>query len=121
MIPEGQLTAGDVALHLLSLSRELTSMTEALNAADVESVEVAEDAKLAEAKAFVLAEGSVDFRKATATINTHDIRLAARVAEANVRALQRTIRTLERRIDVGRTHGATVRAEVAMSNHQPTN
>ena len=86
-----------------------------LNTADVEATELAEDAKLAEAKAFVAAEGSVDMRKNKAIIETHDIRLAARVAEALVRGHQRTVRTLQSRIDVGRSHGATVRAETQMA------
>lgn len=115
MIPQGQLTAADVAHHLLELSRELLRLTDALNAKDVEATGMAEDAKVAEAKAFLVAEGPVDQRKAQAVVDTHDVRLAARLAEAETRALQRTVRTLERRIDVGRSHGATVRAEIALS------
>lgn len=115
MIPDGQMSASEVAQHLLALSRDLLRFTDELNAKDLESVELAEDAKVAEAKAFIRAEGPVDLRKATAVVETHAERLAARLAESEVRALQRSVRTLERRIDVGRSHGATVRAEVAMS------
>lgn len=115
MIPSGQMSASEVAQHLLALSRDLLRFTDELNAKDIESVELAEDAKVSEAKAFIRAEGPVDQRKALAVVETHSERLAARVAEAEVRALQRSVRTLERRIDVGRSHGATVRAEVAMS------
>lgn len=114
-IEPGQMDANSVAMHLLELSRELAAMTGRLNDLDVKATGLAEDAKLAEAKAFVAAEGSVDFRKSTAVIGTHTIRLKARLAEAEVRGMQRTLRTLERRIDVGRTHGATVRAEIAMA------
>lgn len=118
MIPSGQMTAVDVAQHLLGLSRELLRITDELNAKDLEATELAEDAKVAEARAFLTAEGPVDQRKAQSVVDTHDSRLAARLAEAETRALQRTVRTLERRIDVGRTHGATVRAEVALTGAQ---
>jgi predicted deacylase len=115
MPEQGQLTATSVAQHLLALSRQLDEVTTELNAKDIEATELAEEAKLEEAKAFVKAEGSVDFRKATATINTHQVRLDAKVAEATVRGLIRTVRTLQSRIDVGRSHGATVRAETQLA------
>ncbi|MDG3012174.1 hypothetical protein G4X40_18700 [Rhodococcus sp. D2-41] len=115
MIEPGQLDANGVARHLLALSRELEKVTQQLNEEDIRATELAEDAKLAEAKAFVRVSGSVDFRKSQAVIETHDIRLAARVSEATVRGLQRTVRTLQSRIDVGRSHGATVRAEVQLA------
>ncbi len=115
MIEPGQLNASQVAHHLLELSRELDVITKTLNAADVEAAKLAEDAKLAESKAFVTADGPMDMRKHSAIIDTHDIRLKARVAEAMVRGHQRTVRTLQSRIDVGRSHGATVRAETQMA------
>ncbi|MFC9768917.1 hypothetical protein [Rhodococcus jostii] len=117
-MPEpGQLTATSVAQHLLTLSRQLDEVTTALNAKDLEATELAEEAKVAEAKAFVRAEGSVDLRKNLAIIDTHQVRLAAKVAEATVRGLIRTVRTLQSRIDVGRSHGATVRAETQLAGH----
>lgn len=115
MIEPGQLTASKVASHLLDLSRQLDEITRILNAKDIAATELAEKAKLEEAKAFVAAEGSVDFRKNTAIIATHGVRLEARVAEAEVRGLIRTVRTLQSRIDVGRSHGATVRAETQLA------
>lgn len=114
MIEQGQLNASQVAHHLLELSRELDTITKTLNAADIEAAELAEDAKLAESKAFVTAEGSMDMRKHRAIIETHEIRLKARVAEAMVRGHQRTVRTLQSRIDVGRSHGAALRSELSL-------
>lgn len=115
-----QLNASQVAKHLLELSRQLDQVTKQLNSKDVEASELAEDAKLEEAKAFVRQEsGSVDSKKSHAIIETHAVRLAARVAEAEVRGLVRTVRTLQSRIDVGRSHGATVRAETQLAGYQP--
>ncbi|MBF6254451.1 hypothetical protein IU414_06385 [Nocardia farcinica] len=104
----------EVVVHLTELSRQLADATTQINEADIAAVNAREAAKLAEAKAFLAAEGSVDARKSQAVVQTHDLRLAAEVAEATVRGLQRTIRTLQTRIDVGRTFGATLRSEMAL-------
>lgn len=107
----------DVVIQLAALSRELDERTRDLNEADVAAVNAREAAKLAEAKAFLAADGSVEARKSKAVIQTHEIRLAAEVAEAGVRGLQRTIRTLQTRIEVGRTYGATLRSEMALAGY----
>ncbi|ASN72020.1 hypothetical protein 7S2_27 [uncultured Caudovirales phage] len=109
--------ANEVALNLAKLSRELEEVKEALNSADMEAVNLREDAKLAEAKAFLSAEGAMDFRKQTAIVKTHVERLAAEVAEAKVRGLTRSMRTLQSRIDVGRSIGAGVRAEASLAGY----
>ena len=107
----------EVVLHLAELSRQLDETTKQLNQADVDAVNARETAKLAEAKAFLAAEGPVDHRKAKAVEQTHEERLAAEVAEAMVRGLQRTSRTLQTRIDVGRTFSATVRSEISLAGY----
>lgn len=105
----------EVVLHLTELSRQLADATEQINEADIAAVNARETAKLAEAKAFLAAEGSVEARKSKAVVQTHEARLAAEVADAGVRGLQRTIRTLQTRIDVGRTFGATLRSEMNLA------
>ncbi|WP_305781534.1 hypothetical protein, partial [Nocardia nova] len=105
----------EVVKQLGKLSKQLDEATQQLNDADVAAVNAKETAKLAEAKAFLAAEGSVDARKNQAIVETHEVRLAAEVADAQVRGLMRTIRTLQSRIDVGRTYGATLRSEIALS------
>lgn len=105
----------EVVKQLSKLARQLDETTQQLNTADIDAVNARETAKLAEAKAFLAAQGSVDARKSQAVIETHEVRLAAEVADAGVRGLQRTIRTLQTRIDVGRTYGATLRSEIALS------
>lgn len=105
----------EVVVQLAKLARQLDETTQQLNEADVAAVNAREKAKLAEAKAFLAAEGSVEARKNKAIIETHKLRLEAEVAEAGVRGLQRTIRTLQTRIDVGRTYGATLRSEMNLA------
>lgn len=107
--------SNEVVKQLGALSRRLDETTQQLNDADVAAVNAKEAAKLAEAKAFLAAEGSVDARKSQAVVATHEVRLAAEVADATVRGLMRTVRTLQSRIDVGRTYGATLRSEIALS------
>lgn len=105
----------EVVLQLSELSRQLDKTTQELNEADIAAVRAAEEAKLAEAKAFLAAEGPIEARKRIAIEKTHAVRLAAEVAEAEVRGLQRTVRTLQTRIDVGRTYGATIRSEITLA------
>ena len=108
----------EVGLQLAQLGRKLDRVKSELNQADIESVNAREDCKLAEARALLSAEGrSVDERKAQATIATHDQRLAAETADAVVRGLTRSMRTLQSRIDVGRTLGAGIRAETALGGY----
>ena len=107
--------ANDVARTLGELSKQLDEVTQQLNAADTDSVNKQEDAKLAEAQAFLTATGSMDIRKRTAIVETHEVRLAAETADCIVRGLQRSVRTLQSRIDVGRSLGAAVRAETQLA------
>lgn len=109
--------ANEVALNLAKLSRQLDEVKEALNSADMDAVIKREDAKLAESKAFLRAEGAMDFRKHTAIMQTHEERLAAETADAIVRGLTRSMRTLQSRIDVGRSIGAGVRAEASIAGY----
>lgn len=109
--------AMQVSAALGKLSTQLDELTTQLTAADV----IAVDAEEAHDKAFDLAYVSymeADTRlayhsiaKAKARVDTADLRLTWRVAEREVRRLDRRCKTLDRRIDVGRTVAATVRSE----------
>lgn len=107
----------EVVLQLAELSRQLGDATQELNEADVAAVNAREAAKLAEAKAFLSAQGSVDARRSHALIDTADLRLQAGVADALVRGLQQTLKTLHTRIDVGRTYAATIRSEISLAGY----
>lgn len=111
----GPLTSTDVATQLAKLSRQLDELVHAIGAAEVDAVNAREDHTLAHAKAFLRAEGPMDVRKQLAIESTHDERLAAELAEATVRGLRRQIESTRIRIDVGRSVGAALRAEVGLA------
>lgn len=69
-------------------------------------------ADLAESTAFLAADGAMELRKHHARVAASDDEAAALAAEAKVRSLKAKIRALETDIDVHRTFGATVRAEL---------
>lgn len=107
-------TPTEVALNLARLARDLDQTVKALEAADRDATEKRAAFDLAFSRAFIGEQGSVDARKHLAVIATHQQRLAADVADAVVRHLRRSIDATKVRIDVGRSYGAAVRAEIAL-------
>jgi hypothetical protein len=91
-----------------------------LETADRDWVEKNAAADLAFSRAYMGATGSIEARKHTAVIETHQQRLAAEVAEAVVRHLRRQLDALKVRVDVGRSYGAAVRAEIALGGQDGT-
>lgn len=111
-------TTNEVGLALAKLGRDLDSCKDRLNDADMEATIAQEARKVEEAKALVAAEGRTgEERKAQATIATHEIRLDAEVKDAIVRGLVREMKTLQSRIDVGRTLGAGIRKETELGGY----
>lgn len=84
----------------------------AYSTAETEAASLRADADLAESTAFIAAEGAMELRKHEARVQAADSERAALGAEAKVRSLKAKIRALETDIDVHRTFGATVRAEL---------
>lgn len=109
---ELDVTPNAVAANLAHLARELAALTDGLGDLDQRSVHAREDFVLAQAKAFLRAEGPVEVRKAQAAVDTHSERLSAETADALVRQRRAQIAALKVRIDVGRSVGAVVRAEI---------
>lgn len=107
-------TATEVALALSKLARELDQTVKALASADREATEKRAAYVLAFSRAFIAATGAVEQRKHLAVIEVHRQRLEADVAEVVVRHLREEISALKVRIDVGRSYGAAVRAEIAL-------
>jgi hypothetical protein len=98
------------------LSARLEELTNELADADEKATHLAEDYQLAFDKAFLLAGSgrtkvTEAVRNAEARIATYALRLEMEVAKLHVRSLKAAHRTLDRRIDVGRTQAATVRSE----------
>lgn len=111
----GPLTANDVALQLARLSRQLDDLVRQVGEAERRAVNAREDYTLALSQAFLKAEGPMDVRKHSSIESTHVQRLAAELAEAEVRGLRRQIDSVRIRIDVGRSVGAAVRSEMSLA------
>lgn len=105
-------TPVDVVRHLTNLTGELASHVTSLRAAEKDAAVKRHAADLAESRAFLAADGAMELRKHTARVQSERQEGEALVAEALVRVLRAEIRSIETRIDVGRTYGATVRAEL---------
>lgn len=112
MNPGDHLTPLQVVKHLGELTTALDRTVAALKVAERDAAEKRHGADMVEARAFLAAEGSVEFRKNTAKVAADRAEADALVAEALVRVLRQEIRAIDTRIDVGRTYGATVRAEL---------
>lgn len=108
------LNSSEIAAELAKRARELDRLVADIDAAERTAVHRREDYTLAYAQAFLCAEGAMDVRRYQATQNTHEARLAAELAEQQVRGMRRQIESVRARIDVGRSLGAAVRAEVSL-------
>lgn len=111
-ITDGLLTPNEVVRHLSELGRKLDTTVEMLKEADVDAVQKRLAANLAESRAFVNAEGSMDMRKHLARIAAARQENEAVVAEALVRHLRKQIDAIHTRIDIGRSVGTALRAEL---------
>lgn len=105
-------TANDVVRQLSTLTARLYTLVGQYADAEREAVELRQAADVVEAKAFLRAEGAVETRKRQALIDADDAESKARVAEALVRTLRAKIRATETDIDVHRSFGASIRAEL---------
>lgn len=103
-----------VAQHLGDLALELDRLVKAIGEEDQIATVQREQYLRAYAKVWRDTTGSVEFRKQTAMSFTAEERMAAEMADCTVRDLRRKIDALRVRIDVGRSYGAAVRAEVEL-------
>jgi hypothetical protein len=106
-------TANEVVRNLADLTRDLRERTSAYRVAELAAAMKRHAADMAEARAFLEASGAMELRKYTARVAADRQEGDALVAESLVRVLKAELRSIETRIDVGRTYGATVRAELA--------
>lgn len=105
-------TPAEVVKTLTRLTGELQRTVTAFRAAERDAAEKRHAADMAESRAFLAADGAMDLRKHTARVVADKQENEALVAESLVRVLRAEIRSIETRIEVGRTYGATVRAEL---------
>ena len=106
------LTPEDVVRQLSALGIELDMAVSQLKDAEVEAVTKRHKADMVESRAFLAAEGAMELRKHTSRVAADEIEGEALVAEAVVRHLRTHIRALDSRIEIGRSYGAAVRAEL---------
>lgn len=107
-------TATEVALQLAKLGRELDQLVRQLEMADRDATEKKAAYDLAFSRAFIAETGSVEQRRHLAVVETHRLRLEADVADALVRHLRRSVDAVKVRIDVGRSLGTAIRAEIEL-------
>lgn len=105
-------TPVEVVQRLSQLVGDLKDLVEQLARFEMDAVVQRHAADIAEAKAYLSGSGSVDARRKHALLATQQQQLEADTAEALLRVCKARIRALETEIDVGRTYGATVRAEL---------
>lgn len=101
--------------RLAQLSRELDAAQAELARAQEVAVRNRHAANVAEAKAFLVAEGSVDARRKIALVETADLLLTAELAEAKVRSQQQNFQKLRSQAEIGRTLIASSRAEMQLA------
>lgn len=105
-------TANEVVQHLAALTRDLQRLTDEYSQAETELTDLRCDADELEAVAYMQAGGTIPEKERAALLVAKDAERKAAKVESHIRRLKRQMATVERRIDVGRTYGATVRAEL---------
>jgi len=103
----------DIVLRLSELSKLLDAATVEVAELDEAAVTRKQAFEVAQARAFLAAEGPMDARKAQATLAAADYSLAYELAAAKHRACRERIRTLGVQIEVGRTLSAATRSQFA--------
>jgi hypothetical protein len=93
----------------------LQAATIELAVADEDAVRTKQRYEVAFAKAFLSSEGSAEARKQSAVLAVENPRLDMEIAAAKLRAVRARIDTLKVQIDVGRSFGAALRAEIALT------
>lgn len=100
------------ALLLGQRLREMQDVSHQLRLAEEEAVAAEHKANIAEWKAFMEGQGAVEARKIAARLGTESLRFEAEMAEQKVVFLRREFRIADKRVDVGRTFSADLRAEL---------
>lgn len=108
-------TATDVAQNLAAIARQLDAAVSDLRRLDEESVRARSRFEVAFAGAFLSAAGAMDVKKQQAILDTADRKLDAEIADQRVRSQRALIDSLKVRIDVGRSYGAALKAEISLA------
>jgi hypothetical protein len=110
------ITANSAVVEMARLSRQLDEAGYRLKDAEKKAVQAEHAYRVAKAKALLsVKDGTVPEREATALLEVDSVRLAAKLAEAELRILRSEIRILENRIDVGRSVVGVLRMEASLA------
>jgi len=110
------ITANSAVVEMARLSRQLDEAGYRLKDAEKKAVQAEHAYRVAKAKALLsVKDGTVPEREATALLEVDSVRLAAKLAEAELRILRSEIRILENRIDVGRSVVGVLRMEANLA------
>ena len=110
------VTPTTAVLELAKLSRLLDDAGYRLKEAERKAVNTEHAYRVAKAKALLaVQDGTVPEREAQALLRVDAERLAAKLAEAELRILRSDIRILEARLDVGRSVVGVLRAEAQVA------
>jgi len=101
----------DIVLRLSELSKLLDAATVEVAELDEAAVTRKQAFEVAQARAFLAAEGPMDARKAQATLAAAEYALAYELAAAKHRACRERINTLRSQLSIGQTLSAAVRAQ----------
>jgi hypothetical protein len=106
-----ELTPAAVVRTLSQISKEIDELTDELAVLDEATVVKRQEYKVAYARAFLEADGSMDIRRYTAETATADVLLEYELAEQKHRAAVAQLKALRDRLEVGRSLGAIMRLE----------
>ena len=111
-----EITPNSAVMEMARLSRQLDELGHRLKAAEREAVKTEHRYRVEKAKALLRCQdGTVPEREAQSLLETEQVRLAAKLAEAELNILKREIRVAEIRIDVGRSVVGVLRMEASLA------
>jgi hypothetical protein len=109
-----------VAARLLRLGALLDDAAAELERRDDAAVRAKQRREVAFARCFLNAAGSIEARKQISILDVADLALEQEIGEALVRSGRERVRTLRDQLEIARSVGAAVRAEMAATGWSVT-
>lgn len=106
------LNPADAARVLWEIDQEMTEHTRELVALRLDLAPLARAAKLAHARAFLSAEGSIEAKKQIAAIAADEAKFALDVHEQKIEAKRDLLKTLQQRSEIGRAINSNLKEEM---------
>ena len=111
-----EITPNSAVMEMARLSRQLDELGHRLKAAEREAVTTEHKYRVEKAKALLRCQdGTVPEREAQSLLETEQVRLAAKLAAAELSILRREISIAETRIEVGRSVVGVLRMEASLA------